>query len=63
VNRIFRGVVVPAGSHKVVFSYEPSSFARGAGISLGSVMLTVLIAAGTVFRRLRRPAERAEDVA
>lgn len=52
VSRIFRGAVVPAGDHEVVFRYEPESFARGRGITLLSVGLLVLIAVAG-FRRAR----------
>lgn len=35
----FRGVAVPAGSHRVVFRYRPVSFYAGAAISLASLLV------------------------
>jgi hypothetical protein len=46
-NHLFRGVVVPAGAHRVRFSYEPTSVRIGAIISLGGlVVLVCLVVAG-----------------
>ena len=40
VNLMFRGVVVPAGAHQVVFTYQPMSWKIGlAGSALGIVLL------------------------
>jgi hypothetical protein len=44
VNRIFRGVVVPAGVHRVEFRYEPLSFKLGALLSLLSLAGALLAA-------------------
>ena len=51
-NRIFRGVAVPAGAHRVVFVYRPLSFRIGVLLSLLS--LAVAAAAGVRAIRLRR---------
>jgi hypothetical protein len=49
-NYLFRGVLLPAGSHRVEFQYSPVSYAVGYGISL----LSALVAAAWVFRDRRR---------
>ena len=45
-NMLFKAVLVPAGAHEVVFSYEPGAFSLGAVISIAS--LTALLAAAIV---------------
>lgn len=54
-NRIFRGVVVPAGVHRVEFRYEPLSFRIGLFVSALSLLGTALLFARAIF--LRRRAE------
>ncbi|MDP3685813.1 MAG: YfhO family protein [bacterium] len=41
---IFRGVVVPAGTHQVTFSYHPRAFVQGAVVSASAWGLLVLAA-------------------
>lgn len=41
VNYVLRGVVVPAGRHKVKFIYDPQSFRIGAVVSVMSLILLV----------------------
>jgi uncharacterized membrane protein YfhO len=41
VHPALRAVGVPKGRHRVVFSFEPASFRRGATISLASIVLTM----------------------
>lgn len=48
-NYNFRGVIVPAGEHKVVFKYEPLSFKIGLYIS--SVTLILFLAGTVIFWR------------
>lgn len=40
-NVLVRGVVVPAGAHRIEFAYRPASFRQGAWISLASLVLVV----------------------
>jgi hypothetical protein len=54
VNYLLRGVRVPAGTHKVVFRYEPASFRWGLAVSLAS-LLVILALAAAGFRSRRRP--------
>lgn len=51
-NHIFRGVVVPAGAHRVVFTYAPADLRSGFLISL--VTLLLLVAAGAASLLMRR---------
>jgi len=57
VNYLMRGIVVPAGVHRVRLQYHPAALEAGIKISLASAAAAVLLAlAGIVFRR-RRPKE------
>lgn len=42
VNIKERGILLPKGVHKVVWTYDPASFALGARISITMLMLTIL---------------------
>jgi uncharacterized membrane protein YfhO len=43
VNRLMRGAAVPAGTHRLVYSYAPRSFLVGRVVSiLGVVVLALL---------------------
>jgi hypothetical protein len=41
VDGIFRGVYIPAGQHKVIFTYEPMSLKVGSGLSLFALVVIV----------------------
>ncbi|MFN0019313.1 MAG: hypothetical protein ACKVP0_13700 [Pirellulaceae bacterium] len=43
-NRVFRGVVVPAGRHVLTFEYRPTSFYRGAAVSAVSWLALGMLA-------------------
>jgi hypothetical protein len=43
VNRMMRGAAVPAGTHKLVYSYEPSSFRLGRILSVVGLAVLVLV--------------------
>jgi hypothetical protein len=52
-NRLMRGAFVKAGTHVLVYTYRPTSFLLGAGISLGG--LIALVVAAVRIRRTRGP--------
>ncbi len=49
----FRGVHIPAGQHQITFTYVPTSFSVGAGISLAAVALCIVLVAVSVYRKVR----------
>lgn len=53
-NYAFRAVLVPAGKHNVVFTYEPESFKTGALISLGSFALLSLLGLLAIVRKRKK---------
>jgi hypothetical protein len=53
-NYLFQALRVPAGEHQIVLVYQPLAFWGGAALSLGA-----LLAAGTIFFRMRRSAHLA----
>ena len=57
-NMLFKAVLVPAGAHGVVFSYEPAAFSLGASISIASLAAFLAAAIALVLwdRRKARPA-------
>lgn len=56
VNHTFRGVVVPAGEHEVVFTFRPPELYLGLWIYLGSLALLGLAAVWAVLAAVRRRA-------
>jgi hypothetical protein len=55
VDYLLRGVAVPAGSDRIVFTYDPASFERGWILSLGAALVIVMALAVVFLRRRRRP--------
>jgi len=54
-NVLFRGVVVPAGSHEVLFEFAPSGWAAGLWLAaLGGLLLLLALSAALWLRRTRR---------
>jgi len=54
VNSAFRGLAVPAGSHTVIFAYEPNIFRFALWVSVVSLLLTGVCAATLVVRSKTR---------
>jgi len=54
VNYILRGMVLPAGKHTVVFSFEPRVYALGETVSLTSSLVLLALILGLVFLELRK---------
>ena len=50
-NYLFRAVGLPAGNHKVEFTYDPESFKAGLIISLCTAGLLVAVPLASWFRR------------
>jgi len=62
LDYLFRGVVVPAGTHKLVMKFEPKSFYAGKKISLGInvVLIGVLLFAGYDYRKKKNSVKSTE---
>ena len=50
-NYVLRGMLLPAGTHQVKFTFAPSSYINGNKISLASSVLLILITAGYLISR------------
>ncbi len=47
VNYVLRGLVIPAGNHKIEFKFEPITYSNGNNIAtIGSILLIITIGAG-----------------
>lgn len=49
VNYVLRGLVIPAGDHKVEFVFDPESFQKGKNVALIGSILVLLALAGGAF--------------
>ena len=61
-NYVLRGLAIPAGQHKIEFSYEPKNYATGQSLGLiGSILLSLLLLAAVLlqFRADRLKAKKA----
>jgi len=62
-NHTFRGVVVPAGEHTVVFTFAPDDLQTGLYVSLAAALLLCACGGWLLFdARRRRPAEPSDGV-
>lgn len=59
VNYALRGIKVPAGTHKIVMTFEPTVVQTGGMIMLGSSVLLFLLIAGGVFYSYKNRASTA----
>src|SRR5690606_7464831 len=63
VNYTLRGLNIPVGNHKIVFSFEPEVVKTGSTISLITSVIALLIVAGGIFFDLRRkPDEKPKTI-
>lgn len=58
LDYLFRGVVVPPGTHTVTMKFEPESFTLGKRIS---TLISILVWGGLLFLALRRLAKRGKE--
>jgi hypothetical protein len=61
-NRMMRGAAVPAGEHKLVYTYEPRSFALGAVVSLAGAIALLAVVWSPVKARVRSAAKFPAEV-
>jgi len=61
VDYLLRGVTIPAGKDRVVFTYDPSSFTKGWVTSLVATLVLAMAVVVGVRRRRRGAHERAAD--
>jgi len=50
-NLLLRAVAIPAGSHRVVFEYDPASFRLGAMVSLFALLIAISLGLVPLLRR------------
>ncbi len=54
MNYLLRGLVIPAGSHEIVFDFHPRSYFAGTSVSVVSSLLLLLLFAGAIFLQYRK---------
>jgi hypothetical protein len=57
-NYVLRGMVVPAGEHKIEFKFEPSDYYTGETVSLCSSVLLIIIALGALVKTVMPAKEK-----
>ncbi|MDP2187385.1 MAG: YfhO family protein [Sphingobacteriaceae bacterium] len=55
VNYLFRGLVVPAGSHTIEFKFEPATYYTGEKISLAASIILLLVSIGALAMNFKKP--------
>jgi uncharacterized membrane protein YfhO len=60
VNYLLRGMVVPEGSHEIVFEFHPRSYFTGSTISVISSVILLLLCAGAIYMQYRNKAKDKE---
>ena len=55
-NQLFRALYLPAGTHEIVYTFEPRSFQAGLLVSLAGLAIMTIILAGLLRSRKRRKA-------
>ena len=56
-NYVLRAIKVPAGPHKIEFSFKPDSFYTGQKVAFVSSIVLVLLCLGALYKGLTKPAE------
>jgi len=51
---VLRGMEVPAGTHEIVFRFEPQSYRTGTKVQIASSILLILLCSGSLFMVLRK---------
>ena len=54
LNYLLRGMVVPPGSHEIVFEFHPRAYFTGSTISRISSIMLLLLLAGTIVLQIRK---------
>ncbi len=53
VNYVLRGIVIPSGSHEIMFRFEPASYKAGTKISYASSAIFILLILGYIIINFR----------
>lgn len=64
-NYLFRGIVIPAGKHKVEFRFYPEAYHTGKAISTGAniiIVLTLLAGIGGTYISRKKKEEKESDI-
>jgi hypothetical protein len=54
---VLRGMIVPAGTHEIKFTFRPSSYITGNKVSLASSLILILLTAGYLFMQFTKKAK------